>query len=245
MEKTTNQNKTPAKNTMNSIPLNRLPAAIRGIVLSTCALSMTSHGATIFWTSAPATVSGSYGQTLNTGLFDSTNVVYAENTGGAAQTFDGISFAAGTVGFAGTWNGFHEGGRPSQTGAYGSSGPDTVTLGTGSMPTLIIGQSYKVQVLVYDGRSDLGIPGRTVWMDGINQGVYANGIYNVNWGSGLLVTGTFTASATTQAFTVETFQAGDSKGGLVNALVLNTVPEPHAALLGGLGLLALLRRRRN
>jgi hypothetical protein len=82
-------------------------------------------------------------------------------------------------------------------------------------------------------------------MDGINQGVYANGIYNVNWGSGLLVTGTFTASATTQAFTVETFQAGDSKGGLVNALVLNTVPEPHAALLGGLGLLALLRRRRN
>jgi autotransporter-associated beta strand protein len=169
-------------------------------------------------------VSGSYGQTLNTGLFDSTDVVYAENTGGSAQTFDSISFGAGTITFSGNSNVFHEGGKPSQSGTYGITGPDTVTLGAGSLPALTIGQRYKIQVLVYDGRSDVGIPGRTVRMDGINQGVYAHGIYNVNWGNGLLVTGTFTADATTQAFTVEAFSGAVTKGGLMNALVLNTLP---------------------
>jgi hypothetical protein len=180
------------------------------------------------WSSAPATVSGSNGQTLNTGLFDSTHVVYAENTGGAAQTFDGINFAAGTINFGGTYNGFHEGGRPSQTGAWGSSGPNTVTLGTGSLPVLTIGQRYKIQVLVYDGRVG-GITGRSVSFDGINQGIYANGISGVTWGDGLLVTGTFTADATTQAFTVETFSGGTSAGGQINALVLSTLPSLNTA----------------
>jgi alpha-L-fucosidase len=205
------------------------------LALATLALAASASAALITWSSAPATVSGSYGQTLNTGLFDSTNVVYAENTGGAAQSFDGINFSAGTINFAGAYDGFHEGGWPSQTGTYGSSGPNTVTLGTGSLPALTIGQQYKIQVLVFDGRSDTGIPGRTVSLDGINQGTYASGVYNVNWGTGRLVTGTFTADATTQAFTIEAFDGATSKGGLVNALVLNAViprppdPTPSAA----------------
>jgi hypothetical protein len=43
---------------------------------------------------------------------------------------------------------------------------------------------------------------------------------------------------------VVTFDAADAGAGNVNVLNALTVPEPSAALLGGLGMLALLRRRR-
>ena len=195
------------------------------LALATLALVASASAAPITWTSAPATVSGSYGQTLNTSLFDSTDVVYAENTGGSAQTFDGISFGAGSIAFSigESFNGYHEGGWPSQSGAWGWPNERTITLGTGSLPVLTIGQRYKVQVLVYDGRAS-NFNG-TVSFDGINQGVFGHGVDGVTWGNGRLVTGTFTADATTQAFTVHCYNAaGADNGALVNALVLNTLP---------------------
>ena len=121
--------------------------------------------------------------------------------------------------------------------------PNAIVLGTGSMPTLVVGQEYEVQLLVFDGRGESN--GKTVSVDGINQGIYGQGISGVSWGdSGLLLTGTFTADASTQAITLETFEGSSSRGGLLNALVLNTIPEPSAALLGSLASFALLRRRR-
>jgi hypothetical protein len=187
-------------------------------------LAASASAATITWTSAPATTGGSYGQTLSTGLFDSANVLYAENTGGSAQTFDGISFAAGSLNFGGTYNGFHEGAWLSQSATYSdTAATSTVTLGTGSLPALTIGERYKIQVLVYDGRGD--VSGRTVSFDGMSQGTFANGITNVSWGNGLLVTGTFTADAETQVFTIEAFSGSTSKGGMLNALVLNAIPS--------------------
>ena len=45
-------------------------------------------------------------------------------------------------------------------------------------------------------------------------------------------------------FTSEVFSGATSKGWLLNAVVVQSVPEPSTALLGGLGALALLRRRR-
>lgn len=53
--------------------------------------------------------------------------------------------------------------------------------------------------------------------------------------------GSFTADATTQSFTTT-----GSNGGGFSAMVIaqDTIPEPSAALLGSLGMLALLRRRR-
>ena len=72
--------------------------------------------------------------------------------------------------------------------------------------------------------------------------------FRATWGDGLLVTGTFVADASTQRFTVHAREPGGVllAGGQLNALTLyqTAVPEPSAALLGGLGLLALLRRRR-
>lgn len=53
---------------------------------------------------------------------------------------------------------------------------------------------------------------------------------------------TFTATGSTIRVAVRGNQGGDSDG-VLNSIGV-TVPEPSAALLGGLGLLALLRRRR-
>lgn len=185
-----------------------------------------ASAAPITWSTSLATTSGGYGQTLNTGLFNSASVVYAENTGGTAQSFDGISFGAGTITFSGggPYSGFHEGGKPSQSGYYGT-GVGTVTLGTGSMPALNIGQSYQVQLLIFDGRGSS--TGRTISVDGVSQGAYGYGVQNVTYGNGRLVTGTFTADAATQAFTLQGFDSGGSSvGPQLNALVLNTVTPP-------------------
>jgi len=175
--------------------------------------------APVTWTSKLYTVNGGWGQYLNTGIFDNTGtLIRAENVGGAATTFDGINFSAGTTVFSGTYGGFHDGVAPliSKTGTYGGTGPNTVTL-SGLTP----GNSYRVQALVYDGRGDTGIPGRRVSFDGIDQGQYANGVSGVTWGPGLLVTGTFVADASSQAFTVEAFLGASSKGGQLNALLVH------------------------
>lgn len=209
-----------------------------------------SHAATISWSSATFTVSGSFGQTLNTGQFVTTGTqTLAQNIGGGALTFDGINFAAGTIGMGGgNFSGFHENTPTANTllareGSYGVNG----VAATVNLTGLTSGYTYRVQALVYDGRGDVGIPGRTVRFDGINQGQYANGIANVTWGNGLLVTGTFTADAASQDFTIEAFTSGgESRGGQLNALLVHqtAVPEPSAILLGSLGMLRLLRRRR-
>ncbi len=192
-----------------------------------------ASGATISWSSSVAATEGGYGENLSAGLF-STNgaLVYAENVGGEAYTFDSIAFEAGTTVFAGTTNVYHDDPASfetelSATGTTGTNGADTVTL-TG----LTIGTNYVIQALVYDGRGDGDSPGRTVEFDGIDQGQYANGEKFVTWGDGLLVTGTFTADATTQDFTVEAFLGTDSKGGQLNAF---TLFDPNGIFVPPLG----------
>lgn len=51
------------------------------------------------------------------------------------------------------------------------------------------------------------------------------------------VIGSFIADSASQIFNI-------SNGGGINAVQIRTIPEPSAALVGGLGLLAMLRRRR-
>lgn len=219
-----------------------------GILLSVIGLASAS-AATISWSSTTYTVSGSFGQTLNTGQFTTTGTqILAENVGGSALSFDGINFSAGTIGMGGgNFSGFHENTPTANTllareGSYGINGVASTVNLTG----LTVGYSYRIQALVYDGRGDVGIPGRTVRFNGINQGQYANGVANVTWGDGLLVTGTFVADASAQSFTIETFTSGGaSRGGQLNALTLyqTAIPEPSVILLGSLGALGLLRRR--
>lgn len=55
----------------------------------------------------------------------------------------------------------------------------------------------------------------------------------------------FTLAQQSNAFiTVNSIQAGQFGAGIIDNLTVTAVPEPSAALLGGLGALALLRRRR-
>ena len=143
------------------------------------------------------------------------------------------------------FTGFHEASGNSKlllTGRYGS-GAATITIGT-TTGALMIGQTYRIELVFADGRSSEA--GRTVSLNGINQGVYANGVSGVTWGAGLIVTGTFVADTTTQAFSLANFNGnGSSAGSQLNVLTLYSVPEPSAAILvSGLGLASLLRRRR-
>jgi hypothetical protein len=215
-----------------------------------------TNAATITWSSAVYTTNGSFLQNLDTGIIDQSNVIstlMAENVGGLAEVFDGISFADGTIDFGNTNPagihplGYHEGTGAGNTdlakfGTYsGVPGASTVSL-TG----LMLGEEYRIQLLFFDGLLDGDANTRTVSLDGIDQGRYTYGVPGVSWGDGLIVTGVFTADGATQDFTIEIFDAAtaDSLGGQLNAIVVQQVPEPTTALLGSLGLLALLRRRR-
>ncbi|SHK42665.1 PEP-CTERM protein-sorting domain-containing protein/Myxococcales GC_trans_RRR domain-containing protein/MYXO-CTERM domain-containing protein [Rubritalea squalenifaciens DSM 18772] len=215
------------------------------IAATLAALAGSASAATISWSSTAYTTNGSAGQNLDTGLFLTTGTEFlVENVGGAATTFDGIDFTAdsGLFGSA-IANTFHASSSDlSDSGRYGSSGADTI-----SLSGLTIGQTYRIQALVFDGRGSAGITGRTVSFDGIDQGQYANGVSGVTWGDGLLVTGTFTADATDQDFTIEAFDGASSVGGQLNALLVHNttaIPEPTSTAFVGLAGLGLLLRRR-
>lgn len=217
-----------------------------------------ASAAVISWTGTSYVNTGVNKDTLGTGQFNTTGtIVYAENNGGGALSFDGINFSAGlptSSYFAGgNFNVFYNAGgalaNTATTAPNTGIPPTLVTLGAGGIgPALVIGQSYMIQALLIDSRTGVTIVGRTAEFDGVSQGTYANRS-GTSLGDGLLVTGTFTADATSQSFNINTRQADNTaKGGQLNALILSQVPapipEPSTTLLGAIGALLLLRRRR-
>ena len=214
------------------------------IMMAIYGMTLTAHAATISWSGSTAATSGGQGQVLNSGLFSTTGtLIEAQNLGGAATTFDGINFAAGTQSFGNSFGGYHSAtsAELSKTGTYNAGGG----VGTINLTGLVVGHTYSIQALVFDGRSPTA--GRTISFDGLNLGTYANGVFNVTWGTGLLATGNFTADSTTQSFTVQVFNANSSAGGgQLNAFTLHqtAIPEASSLLLGVLGSFGLLRRNR-
>ena len=213
--------------------------------LAAFALAGSAHAATIVWSSSVFLTDNTTPWAMVMGQFNKTGTkIFAENSGGGAESFDGINFTAPSVGvFDDVYGLFYDSGSPlAATGTYKNGN----AVGTVNLTGLKSGYTYRIQALLFDSRTQYN--GRTVLFDGINQGVYANGVAD-DRGDGLLVTGTFVADATeTQSFTVHAREPGGVllAGGQLNALTLyqTAIPEPSAALLGGLGLLALLRRRR-
>lgn len=129
------------------------------------------------------------------------------------------------------------------SGQYTNSTTATAQLG---MLGLNPGDQYEVQMFVADIRTIYAVDGRTVSLDGgATRDQYAFAASGGPYGY-LALTAVFIADSNTQTVDMMDYAAagGAAIGGQINAFQIRAIPEPSAALLGSLGALALLRRRR-
>lgn len=104
-------------------------------------------------------------------------------------------------------------------------------------------QTYLVQVLFGDNRTQsFANWNLSVFLDGVDSG--QDVVYNATTGSPDVYN---LAAVTVSAQTSLDFrlQVNSGAGPGISGVVVSVIPEPSTALLGGLGVLALLRRRRN
>jgi hypothetical protein len=125
-----------------------------------------------------------------------------------------------------------------------------------------VGQQYKLQLLlqepheayqhaplnsthrIYDISVENSLGSLVLGVDEFVPGVETNGAFAAGADFGLVYTYSFTASDTSYSFQLADSPSGIDGNAPLGALVLTQIPEPSTALLGGLGFLALLRRRR-
>jgi hypothetical protein len=149
------------------------------------------------------------------------------------------------VGFAGAirYDGYHSNtGGASQMlweGSYSGTSNPLVLDG------FSVGQEYLVQFVLADTRGG-GVEGRTITIDGTSANIASqdSSAYTFAYSSGNFAVVTARFVANESSFSFAPLVNGGDAGVQINALNILTIPEPSAALLGGLGFLALLRRRR-
>lgn len=196
--------------------------------------------------------------------------IKAVNFGGGQTTFGGVTWLVGNQGGAtyndtspiGMWFSapgqawasnhpdFYNDGTPLlEEGAYSNLSANGVDF-TLDMSGFTVGQQYLVQFVVVDSRNDWWGPvGRTITIDGYSANIASQDstAYQYAFGdsSYAVVTAQFTPDAGDTSFSFRPLISGGSGGLQINAVqVLTVVPEPGSALLGALGMLALLRRKR-
>lgn len=220
-----------------------------------------SSAATIAWNFTEIVNTGVAQADMGTGFLASDGtLLIAENSGGVATTFDGISFAAGAFSLGGTsGNAFHAADPILDSGTYGTNGNGTAAAGTDlaigddgnassttDIPaTLAVGETYRIQLVLADGRGNQS--GRSVEIDG-NATDHALGTAGSSWGNSLLATGTFVADDTFQTLNINLFSNGNARGdSQINAFALHNIdaiPEPSSIFLSLVGLAFGFRRRR-
>lgn len=224
------------------------------VLASLLVVSASASAATVFFSSS------NYADEL---ISTNGTPIGALNLGGAdgivnTVAFTGISAATSdsTVSLAGsvTVDLFHSAAGPNNgEGAPGNAGLLTLNSifdpprdGGGSITFagLTEGQSYEVQMVFSDTRS--GILGAThidLWGNATGTGPVEHSTFDLS--TAQLVTATFTADGTTQSiWTTQRTENVGSFDGSAAALQIRAVPEPSAAVLLGLGGLALIMRRR-
>lgn len=202
------------------------------LILSFATGACTAFGAGITW-QTPTTVVG------DTDVSTAGTLVYAYNCSGSASTVNGVTFASGTTSsgaganlsfspsFGGNWDGFGSTSNPfnALSTAYkvllaNSRWLDTsgasVTI---TMSNLTAGRSYAVQFWVNDSRSSTRT--ETLTSTGGNTVTLAYDSTQSAGGVGQFSIGTFTASGTTQAFTVT--QVGGANNVQLNAIQVRDI----------------------
>lgn len=232
------------------------------LLLAVAALAGSAHGAITIssWSYQTLTTSSSLAPQAGE------TTVAAFNISGATASLGGVSFTSSATGNYSTvgpitlaysapgvaWASGTSGAYAANT-VLNSFGYTTQNNGTLEFSGLTSGQQYTFQFILADSRSG-GPDGRVIQLFGATlNGADVTGTSNQlryayqgqeQYG---VVSATFTADASGKAaFVPRTFAADGTtaQGTQINAIQIIAVPEPAAALLGGLGALALLRRRR-
>ncbi len=234
----------------------------KGMLIASCATLLlvgSGHAANVIWQTVGVISSASEVNTQGT-LFTSkshTNglTVNGVTFGGPAPTNYSDTFGFNTAidyptGQADFVPAGFIGANDAEGQAYGqfldegfTNNPDSAVAATLTFSGLTLGSQYLLQYWVADYRSFPNDRNLTLTGGANTSGqlLYLDGDSSVSNIHGSYVIGTFIADATTQVITVN---SNDST--MMQAVQLRTIPipEPSAALLGGIGLLALLRRNR-
>lgn len=252
---------TKMKTTPTSLYLPRNTSKAAQVALLALALTFVSQAATVTsWNYETLTTTSSLAPTggeaavaafnMNGGVASLGGVSFSGASGNSFHTSGPITMAYSVPGVA--WatgaTGFYSANTVLNSGEYTSQNNGTL-----EFSGLTVGQNYTFQFILADSRAG-GPDGRKVQIVGST----VNGATVTGSSSQLryayqgqeqygVISATFTADSAKAAFMPQVFASNGTTavGTQVNAIHIMAVPEPSsAALLGGLGLLALLRRRR-
>lgn len=227
-------------------------AAIFGTMLGT-------EAAVVSWSAEQIAASGT-AQISNNGTFVEAGVFGTNALTLGGVTFERMYYTADYIGqtyfhsesgqnlLAGTWvtGTYSVGVNPDYANLFErdryTGGPDTAL----TFSNLSVGQDYEVQIFVADMRGISALWDRVVQMDGTvfnTDGWIATGGDD----SGAIMTGTFTADATTQDFVMNIYDlssAAPVSGWTLSAYQIRAVPEPATIGLFGISSVLLLALRR-